>query len=312
MVQQLTREIILSHLGSEDRFPVDFDLGFPWLGFSRKDVAKRSIENAGFKEGIDFQVFRNDAENSKGGRPSEKIFLTVDCFKQWAMMAPTQKGKEVRLWYIRIEEELDRLKGKVIPFSPSQQAPSSEQPLLQPTVAEIAELARVIYGDLLDPHLVSGFIANQVAIEYPHLERHCEAAKKNLILPIESELMTVTELAQLYKEVTGKELSEKGTESGDARKFNTLLTDRGYQTKVKSKKSSSYRPTEKGKPFAKFVLQEARGSSKTVQQLRWRRSLIEDLAAHDEKEVVKAELVDVNNVEDSKVNDIDGNIIHLS
>jgi len=49
----------------------------------------------------------------------------------------------------------------------------------------------------------------------------------------------------------------------------------------KSKKSKtkqpSYLPTEKGKPFSKFVLQEANGNNTTVQQLRWYPSIIKKL-----------------------------------
>jgi hypothetical protein len=38
--------------------------------------------------------------------------LTVDCAKSFAMMARTEKGKEVRRWYLEIEKELREIKHK--------------------------------------------------------------------------------------------------------------------------------------------------------------------------------------------------------
>lgn len=41
---------------STEQYPVDFDLAWKWLDYSRKDNAKRHFEKCGFFEGIDFTV----------------------------------------------------------------------------------------------------------------------------------------------------------------------------------------------------------------------------------------------------------------
>ena len=104
----LTPENVFSLLQSTDGFPVDFEDAWRWIGYSRKDAAKNALLNAGFVEGIDFQVFHNVMENPLGGRPSEIICLTVDCFKSFAMMAGTAKGKQVRQYFLWCEAELKK------------------------------------------------------------------------------------------------------------------------------------------------------------------------------------------------------------
>lgn len=99
---------IFGIIQSTDPFPIDFDDAWTWIGYSKKFHAKVGFETAGFIEGIDFRVLPNDRQNSKMGRPSIKIRLTLDCFKSWAMMAGTDKGKEVRCYFLACESELKR------------------------------------------------------------------------------------------------------------------------------------------------------------------------------------------------------------
>lgn len=102
----LTPDNIFGLLRSSDDFPVDFDDAWQWVGYSRKDNAKAALLSAGFLEGTDFRIFLNHQENSGRGRPTEKISLTVDCFKSFAMMAGTTCGQEVRLYFIDCEKRL--------------------------------------------------------------------------------------------------------------------------------------------------------------------------------------------------------------
>jgi phage anti-repressor protein len=96
---------------STDQYPVDFDQAWQWLDYSRKDAAKRVLLNSGFIEGTDFHINEERRENISsshfGGKQVtevEVISLTVDCLKLWAMMAGTQKGKEVRLYFLECEK----------------------------------------------------------------------------------------------------------------------------------------------------------------------------------------------------------------
>jgi phage anti-repressor protein len=104
----LDHDIIFSLIESSQEFPIDFDYAWQWIEYSRKDSAKSSLLNAGFIEGTDFRISQNNQENSKVGRPSEKIMLTVECFKSFCMMAGTLKGREVRKYFLDCEQELKR------------------------------------------------------------------------------------------------------------------------------------------------------------------------------------------------------------
>jgi len=92
------------YIESTDQFPVNFDDAWQWLDYARKDHGKRSFEKCSFIENIDFQVFPISGEKSLCGRPSHLIKLSVDCFKTWAMMSNTEKGKQVRLYFLECEK----------------------------------------------------------------------------------------------------------------------------------------------------------------------------------------------------------------
>lgn len=103
---EITPEIVFALIQSEQEFPVDFDDAWHWIGYSTKGNAKAAFEAAGFVENVDYKVFMINHKNSNGGRPRQKIMLTVEAFKMFCMMAGTQKGREVRLYFLRCETEL--------------------------------------------------------------------------------------------------------------------------------------------------------------------------------------------------------------
>jgi hypothetical protein len=41
--------------------------------------------------------------NSKPGRPVEKIYLTVECFKEMGMLAKSESGKRIRKYFLQCE-----------------------------------------------------------------------------------------------------------------------------------------------------------------------------------------------------------------
>ncbi|MEA5574514.1 hypothetical protein [Calothrix sp. UHCC 0171] len=107
-----------------------------------------------------------------------------------------------------------------------------------------------------------------------------ETVKQLLPTPVQDELLTVTNLAKLYIESKCKKLSQNNTNHGNAKAMNEILIDRGMQIKnpnPDAKKSGQplYLPTELGKQYSKVVLQEARASNKTIQQLRWFPSVLD-------------------------------------
>ncbi|HCF26952.1 MAG TPA: hypothetical protein DEV81_07025, partial [Cyanobacteria bacterium UBA11049] len=78
-----------------------------WLGYSRKDKAKEALVN-NFERELDYtsEFSTLKWKTPQGGRPSEFIHLTIDCFKAFCMMAGTEKGKEVRRYFLECERQL--------------------------------------------------------------------------------------------------------------------------------------------------------------------------------------------------------------
>ena len=99
---------------SNDRFPVDFDDAWQWLGYSKKANALRSFLSNGFDEGFDFLLI-NEQENSSEHGLTQKYRLTVDCLKTFAMMAKTEQGKQVRRYFLDCEKALKTLQATPVP-----------------------------------------------------------------------------------------------------------------------------------------------------------------------------------------------------
>jgi phage anti-repressor protein len=103
MINQFDLTIARSLIESNEQFPVDFDTAWEWLGYTRKDSALKTLKN-NFKEGMEFSSSKR--KTPQGGRPSDLILLTVNCFKSLAMMAGTEQGKQVRLYFLECERQL--------------------------------------------------------------------------------------------------------------------------------------------------------------------------------------------------------------
>ena len=106
---ELNEELVFSILNSEDEFPVDLDDAWKWIGYESKRPAVTALRSPKmrFEEGIDF--LSSSTKNSQRGRPREKFFLTVDCFKHLAMRAETEKGYQVRRYFVTCEKKLKEL-----------------------------------------------------------------------------------------------------------------------------------------------------------------------------------------------------------
>jgi phage anti-repressor protein len=102
----LTSEIVLSLIQSQEDFPIDLDDAWRWIGWAKKQKAKDVLTN-NFEEGIDF--LPKGFKSSTGGRSSEWILLTIDCFKSLAMMAGTERGKQVRKYFLECESKLKEM-----------------------------------------------------------------------------------------------------------------------------------------------------------------------------------------------------------
>ena len=102
-------------------YPINLEHVFKMIGFANKGNAMKTIKS-NFTKDEDYKIvlFRTEknlngkdlsGKNEKagpstknlGGRPIEDIMLNVDTFKNLCMIAKTDKGKEIRKYYVKLE-----------------------------------------------------------------------------------------------------------------------------------------------------------------------------------------------------------------
>jgi phage anti-repressor protein len=81
-------------------FPINLEDIFHMIGFANKGNAKRTLEN-NFTKDEDYKITILPSE--KGQIAREDIMLNVDTFKNLCMLAKTKKGKEIRKYYVKLE-----------------------------------------------------------------------------------------------------------------------------------------------------------------------------------------------------------------
>ena len=89
---------------SQEMFPVDFEQAWKWIGYSTKGNAKRGVLST-LIAGVDYSLITGDKQKGRGGHNAEVIRLSVDGFKQFCMMAKTERGREVRLHYLELSAQ---------------------------------------------------------------------------------------------------------------------------------------------------------------------------------------------------------------
>ena len=82
---------------SQNNFVINLNIIIKWLkttkGRIKETLTRSYIEN------IDYKISK---DKSTGGRPSENILITPDCFKRLCMSSKTAKAEEVRTYFIEI------------------------------------------------------------------------------------------------------------------------------------------------------------------------------------------------------------------
>lgn len=95
---------------------IDLDWAWGILGYDKKGNAKRMLTSY-FEPNFDFfvqspvetpeslphDIFLTCEKNSNAGRPTEKIYLTVECFKEMGMLAKSEQGKQIRKYFLHCE-----------------------------------------------------------------------------------------------------------------------------------------------------------------------------------------------------------------
>jgi phage anti-repressor protein len=87
-------------INSNEKFTINIEKLYEWkVDYSKKHSKQRLLNS--FQENLDFT--RSYAK-STGGRPSEIIMLSKECFKSLCISAQNDFGKKTREYYITIEE----------------------------------------------------------------------------------------------------------------------------------------------------------------------------------------------------------------
>ncbi|MFN6486606.1 MULTISPECIES: hypothetical protein [unclassified Nostoc] len=93
------KTLALSLYESDDLYPIDLDDAWQWLGYAKKQNAKDALDSR-FLENEDFI---RAGVKSNGGRPSEVLLLSIECFKMLGMIAGTEQGKVIRKYFLECE-----------------------------------------------------------------------------------------------------------------------------------------------------------------------------------------------------------------
>lgn len=102
-----------------NEFPINLETVFHMIGFANKGNAKRTLEN-NFTKDEDYKIIpsekgredlllRTEKQKTRGGHNDETIMLNTDTFKSMCMIAKTPQGKEMRKYYVKLENINHRL-----------------------------------------------------------------------------------------------------------------------------------------------------------------------------------------------------------
>lgn len=80
---------------------IDFDVVVKWLDVQKNHLKRLLVEH--FNEDFDYTIKKKTKAKPKGGTVYNEIFLTSDCFKHLCMISQTEKSKEVRKYFIEME-----------------------------------------------------------------------------------------------------------------------------------------------------------------------------------------------------------------
>jgi len=97
-----------SIIQSGEKYPVDFDRAWKWIGYSTKGNAKR-VFLKNFIPTNDYRIIINDKRDNNPN-PEQKIFITIEAFKEFCMVSETTTGRDVRRYFIDVEKKLIQLK----------------------------------------------------------------------------------------------------------------------------------------------------------------------------------------------------------
>lgn len=94
-------------------FPINLDTLVNLVGFAHKKNAKRTLEN-NFTKDEDYKILLLPKEeqvktNGGAGLNKERVMLNIDTFKNMCMLVKTEKSKEIRKYYVKLENIYNKI-----------------------------------------------------------------------------------------------------------------------------------------------------------------------------------------------------------
>ena len=91
-------------------YPINLENIFKMIGFANKGNAMKTIKsNFTLDEDYKVALFHSEKRKNEGGFNKEDVMLNVDTFKNLCMLAKTEKGKQIRKYYVKLENVYNEL-----------------------------------------------------------------------------------------------------------------------------------------------------------------------------------------------------------
>ena len=198
------------------------------------------IEQYGFEQGKDYEVFSDSGNNPQGGRPAKEYAITIDMAKELAMVERNEKGKQARQYFIECERRAKAAPSSVVP------APTIEAFKLAPLVVRAARALG------LDKN-AAAISANQAV---------AKMTGTNVLKLLGHQHLEADNQTAMF--LTPTELGERMGISG--RKFNMLLAEAGLQ----AKQSGRWTPVKPADGLFRILdTSKRQGDGAMVQQVKW-------------------------------------------
>ena len=99
---------IFMHYHPTNDYPINLENVFHMIGFANKGNAMKTIKS-NFTKDEDYKTLlfpmekQKHTDETRGGHNKEDVMLNIDTFKSLCMLAKTDKGKEIRKYYVKLE-----------------------------------------------------------------------------------------------------------------------------------------------------------------------------------------------------------------
>jgi phage anti-repressor protein len=102
-------KIIKNYNDFDNLFYINLDVVTRWVNQKKSNIKRTLLKN--FSKNVDYTLEKIEVGR---GKPKENILLKSSTFKKLCMMLNNKKAKEVREYFLKVEETLDKYKNYII------------------------------------------------------------------------------------------------------------------------------------------------------------------------------------------------------